>query len=438
MVGHRWPRCCTLYLWKTEEERGKKKEGRGSSASRSGRGQEGEKKKGKGLSYCGLGPLFEQMNIAKVSLRVSLISPLACTQLGVKQLRLWVICTIIGIAFWGGSIATKCLVRLPRGYSLHWSTKDLTVPHVHYVLVCIYRYTLYIYICTYYNIYICMYVIYCNFNYDLYWSIMPIQSLSFMGVGCFAEVRTFCPEVRWKMNCTWPRDRCWTSKHSPKQRLYDEIWWKALEWRACCRFQDQVCFPIQHLAGVAGSSFRKCCMSSALALKTWQVLRPHSWNPWTFWTCASLQNNDNSTMKWWTMMHMIKYDKIWKNVVDSDGFYRFFILCSHPKAWRIRQVLQLRDKNTPNIATGQQVQGKRAKGKRQCQTLCDTGGSCKLWLPWSLHLALKQPNRRSVFPCSINWLGVKLTRVGHCEVWTFSDRAIKFRNEYTHTYMYII
>ena len=64
---------CTLYLWKTEEERGKKKEGRGSSASRSGRGQEGEKKKGKGLSYCGLGPLFEQMNMAKVSLRVSLI-----------------------------------------------------------------------------------------------------------------------------------------------------------------------------------------------------------------------------------------------------------------------------------------------------------------------------------------------------------------------------
>ena len=39
------------------------------------------------------------MNIAKVSLRVSLILPLACTQLGVKQLRLWVICTIIGIAF---------------------------------------------------------------------------------------------------------------------------------------------------------------------------------------------------------------------------------------------------------------------------------------------------------------------------------------------------
>ena len=242
------------------------------------------------------------------------------TQLCVKQLRLWVICTIIGVAFWGGSIATyryKVFGALTKRALRTLVDQRLDRPsYVHNVLVCI-THIPYIYICTYYTviqiyIYICyMYVIYCNFNYDLYWSIMPIQSLSFMGgVGCFAEVRTFCPEVRWKMNCTWPRDRCWTSKHSPKQRLYDEIWWKALEWRACCRFQDQVCFPIQHLAGVAGSSFRKCCMSSALALKTWQVLRPHSWNPWTFWTCASLQNNDNSTMKWWTMMHMIKYDRM--------------------------------------------------------------------------------------------------------------------------------
>ena len=35
---------------------------------------------------------------------------------------------------------------------------------------------------------------------------------------------------------------------------------------------------------------------------------------------------------------------------------------------------------------------------KDMQTLCDTAGSCKVWLPWSLHLALKQPNRRSVFP----------------------------------------
>lgn len=68
---------------------------------------------------------------------------------------------------------------------------------------------------------------------------------------------------------------------------------------------------------------------------------------------------------------------------------------------------------------------------------------CGIWqvvAVWSLHLALKQPNRRSVFPCSINWLGVKLTRVGHCEVWTFSIRQSYQVPEWihSHTHIYII
>ena len=52
------------------------------------------------------------MGIAKVALGVSLISPLACTQLCAKQLEMWTVCTIIGIAF-GGPIATQCLEHFP-------------------------------------------------------------------------------------------------------------------------------------------------------------------------------------------------------------------------------------------------------------------------------------------------------------------------------------
>ena len=54
----------------------------------------------------------EQMGITKVSPGVSLILPLACTQLCAKQLEMWTLCTIICIAF-GGHIATQCLEHFP-------------------------------------------------------------------------------------------------------------------------------------------------------------------------------------------------------------------------------------------------------------------------------------------------------------------------------------
>ena len=84
---------------KKRKERGKKREGRGSIASRSGRGYQGKRKRKETIG--GLGLFFEQMNIAQVSLWVWLISPLACTQLCVKQLQ-WTIFTTIRIAFKGG------------------------------------------------------------------------------------------------------------------------------------------------------------------------------------------------------------------------------------------------------------------------------------------------------------------------------------------------
>ena len=92
----------------TEKERKKKGKGEGQGKGK-GKGKEKEKakerakkertkkwKRSKG-SLCGLGLLFEQMGIAKVSL----ISPLACMQLCTKQLQMWTLCTIIGIAFGG-------------------------------------------------------------------------------------------------------------------------------------------------------------------------------------------------------------------------------------------------------------------------------------------------------------------------------------------------
>ena len=75
---------------------------------RTGKGTDKERKG----SICGLGILFEQMGIARVALGVSLISPLACTQLCAKQLEMWTLCTIICIAF-GGHIATQCLEHFP-------------------------------------------------------------------------------------------------------------------------------------------------------------------------------------------------------------------------------------------------------------------------------------------------------------------------------------
>ena len=75
---------------------------------RTGKGTDKERKG----SICGLGLLFEQMGIARVALGVSLISPLACTQLCAKQLEMWTLCTIICIAF-GGHIATQCLEHFP-------------------------------------------------------------------------------------------------------------------------------------------------------------------------------------------------------------------------------------------------------------------------------------------------------------------------------------
>jgi hypothetical protein len=53
------------------------------------------------------------MSMAKVSLGVSLISPLASTQLYARQLEMRTLCTIIGIAFLGGPIATQCLEHFP-------------------------------------------------------------------------------------------------------------------------------------------------------------------------------------------------------------------------------------------------------------------------------------------------------------------------------------
>ena len=49
------------------------------------------KRKGKEKGLCGLGLLFEQMGIAEVLL----IVPLTCTQLCIKQLQMWTLCTII-------------------------------------------------------------------------------------------------------------------------------------------------------------------------------------------------------------------------------------------------------------------------------------------------------------------------------------------------------
>jgi hypothetical protein len=51
--------------------------------------------------------------IANVFLGISLILSLACTQLCAKQLRMWTLCTTIGIAFGGGPIATQCLAHFP-------------------------------------------------------------------------------------------------------------------------------------------------------------------------------------------------------------------------------------------------------------------------------------------------------------------------------------
>lgn len=59
------------------------------------------------MSICGRCLLFERMGIAKVSLGVSLISTLAHTQLCMKQLQMWTLLTIIGIAF-GGAMGAYC------------------------------------------------------------------------------------------------------------------------------------------------------------------------------------------------------------------------------------------------------------------------------------------------------------------------------------------
>ena len=80
----------------------------GFAKKRTGKGTDKERKG----SICGLGLLFEQMGIARVALGVSLISPLACTQLCAKQLEMWTLCTIICIAF-GGHIAAQCLEHFP-------------------------------------------------------------------------------------------------------------------------------------------------------------------------------------------------------------------------------------------------------------------------------------------------------------------------------------
>ena len=88
--------CC--YPWLREKRKGK------------GKGKDKERKG----SICGLGLLFEQMGIAKVSLEVSLISPLARTQLCSKQLEMWTSCTVIGIVFWGVAYRyTQYLEHIP-------------------------------------------------------------------------------------------------------------------------------------------------------------------------------------------------------------------------------------------------------------------------------------------------------------------------------------
>ena len=101
------------------------------------------------------------MGIAKVALGVSLISPLACTQLCAKQLEMWTVCTIIGIAF-GGPIATQCLEHFP-------DTRELSFTKVVYqsfdrtsydiIILYIYIYN-YIYMIRYYILYMILYIKY--------------------------------------------------------------------------------------------------------------------------------------------------------------------------------------------------------------------------------------------------------------------------------------
>ena len=124
-----------------EATKGCKERRRGKEARKGGK--EKERKAGKEWkgSICGLGLLFEQLGIAKVSLGVSLISPLACTQLCIKQLQMWTLRSIIGIAFGSG------------GLSLHimwWTFQTPPDPSLHKWYARVYRtsylYIIYIYI----------------------------------------------------------------------------------------------------------------------------------------------------------------------------------------------------------------------------------------------------------------------------------------------------
>ena len=96
---------------KEKDRKRKRREGTGKGWKRKRKGKEKGRKQEKERkgSICGLGLLFEQMGIAKVSLEVSLISPLARTQLCAKQLEMWTSCTVIGIAFGGWPIATHSI-----------------------------------------------------------------------------------------------------------------------------------------------------------------------------------------------------------------------------------------------------------------------------------------------------------------------------------------
>ena len=75
---------------KGKGEKEQEKDGKGKGKERKGKEKGRKQEKERKGSVCGLGLLFEQMGIAKVSL----ISPLACTQLCAKQLQMWTLCTI--------------------------------------------------------------------------------------------------------------------------------------------------------------------------------------------------------------------------------------------------------------------------------------------------------------------------------------------------------